>query len=120
MTLEAEIKIFIDENRQHQKLRQQFDVKESAYKKYITTLKTQLNEGIKKQYEEKEDQCQRIEDELKNKNSQLQEATKIDATIKELRDRTNYCVGLETTNMSLKSVLENSNKQNEELFQVFE
>lgn len=45
--LEAEIKRLIEENRDQQKLLQQFDQDKCAYKKYIVTLKTQLKEGKK-------------------------------------------------------------------------
>ena len=95
------------------------DKRECAYKEEVTRLKSQLEEGNKigKQYKEKEDQCQRLEDEvtsLRNKENEK------DTTINELKERTRYCEGLEAEVVSLKEYLENSNKKNEELLQVFE
>ena len=39
-----------------------------------------------------------------------------DTTTKELKERTNYCEGLEVMVISLKEDLENSNKQNNNYF----
>jgi len=78
-----------------------------------------LEEGnkIKKQYKEKEDQSQRLQDEVTSLRNKVNEK---DTTTKEIIERTNYCEGLEAMVISLKEDLKNSNKQNEELLQAFE
>lgn len=57
----------------------------------------QLEEVMRKQYKEKEDQYQRLEDELRKKRSQLEETKKTEKypTIKELKKRISYYKGLE-------------------------
>ena len=85
----------------------------------VTRLKTQLEEAnkIRKQYKEKEDQCERLQDEVTSLKNGVNEK---DTTKKEFKDRTSYCEGLEAVIVSLKEDLENSNKQNDELLQAFE
>jgi len=78
-----------------------------------------LEEGnkIKKQYKEKEDQSQRLQDEVTSLRNEVNENF---TTTKELIERTSYCEGLEVVVVSLKEDFKNSNKQNEKLLQAFE
>ena len=87
--------------------------------KEVTRLKSQLEEGnkVRKQYKEKEDQCQRLQDEVTSLRNEVNEN---DTSTKELIEITSYCEGLEAMVVSLKEDLKNSNKQNEELLQAFE
>jgi len=73
-----------------------------------------LEEGnkVRKQYKEKEDQCQRLQDEVTSLGN---EENQKDTTTKEFTERTSYCEGLEAMVVSLKEDLKNSNKQNEEI-----
>ena len=100
--IEAEVKWLIDTNRDQQDL---FDKRDCTYKEEVTRLKTQLEEGnkIRKQYKEKEDQCQRLQDEVISLRNQVNEK---DTITKELKERTSYCEGLETEVVSLKEDLE--------------
>ena len=63
MTIEVEVKSFTDKIRDQQDL---IDKRECTYKQEVTRLKTKLDEGnkIRKKYKEKEDQCQRLQDEV--------------------------------------------------------
>ena len=78
-----------------------------------------MEEGnkIKKQYKEKEDQSQRLQDEVTSLRNEVNENF---TTTKELIERTSYCEGLEVVVVSLKEDFKNSNKQNEKLLQAFE
>ena len=71
-----------------------------------------MEEGnkVRKQYKEKEDQCQRLQGEVTSLRNEVNEK---DKTTKELIERTSYCEGLEVVVVSLKEDLKNSNKQNE-------
>ena len=104
--IEAEFKKTIDIIRDQKDL---LDKKECTYKEEITRLKTQLEEGnkIKKQYKEKNNQCQRLQDEVTSLRNEVNEK---DTTTKELKERTSYCKGLEAEVVSLKEDLEKSNK----------
>jgi len=64
-----------------------------------------LEEGnkIRKQFKEKEDQCQRLQDEVTSLRNEMNEK---DKTIKELQERTSYCEGLEVVVVSLNKILE--------------
>ena len=90
MALEVEIKKLTDENTDHQKLLQLFDEKECTYKEEIIRLKNQLEEGkkieegMRNQYKEKEDQCQRLEDEVASLRNKVNEE---DTTTEELKER---------------------------------
>lgn len=48
---------------------------------------------IRKKYKEKEDHCQSLQDEVISLRNQVNEN---DTTTKELKERTNYCEGIET------------------------
>jgi len=78
-----------------------------------------LEEGnkVKKQYKEKEDQCQKLQDEVTSLRNEVSEKS---TTIKKLKDRSSYYESLEAKILSLKDYLEKSNKQNEELLQALE
>jgi len=78
-----------------------------------------LEEGnkVRKKYKEKEDQCQKLQDEVTSLRNEVNEKS---TTIKRLKDRSSYYESLEAKILSLKEDLENSNKQNEELPQVDE
>jgi len=72
---------------------------------------------ITKQYKQREDQCQRLQDEVTLLRNQVNENV---TTTKELKQRTSYYEGLDAEFISLKEDLEKSNKKNEELLQAFE
>ena len=59
--IEAEFKNLTNTIRNKKDL---IDKRECAYKEEVTRLKAQLEEGnkVRKQYKEKEDQCQRLQD----------------------------------------------------------
>ena len=78
-----------------------------------------MEEGnkVKKQYKEKEDQCQKLQDEVTSLRNEVSEKS---TTIKKLKDRSSYYESLEAKILSLKDYLEKSNKQNEELLQALE
>lgn len=131
MAQEADIKRLTNENRDQQKLLQQFDEKECAYKENIVTLIPQLKEGkkieegMRKQYKEREYECQSLEDKvasLRNKLQNLQEEkiNEEDEIIKVIIERTNYCEGLEVEIISIKFDLEKSTKRYEEILHVFQ
>ena len=63
MALEVEVKRLRDRIIDQQNI---FDKRDCTYKEEITRLKTQLQEGnkIRKTYKEKDDQCQRFQDEV--------------------------------------------------------
>ena len=101
---------FRDKIRDQQDL---LDNRECASKEEATKLKAQLEEGNK----EKEDQCQKLQDEV---TSLKNEVNKRSTTIKKLKDRSTYYESLEAKILSLKEDLEKSNKQNKELLQALE
>ena len=114
--IEAEFKSLTDTIRDKQDL---LDRRECTYKEAITRLKAQLEEGnkIRKQYKEKEDQCQKLQDEVTSLRNEVSENS---TTIKKIKDRSSYYESLEAKILSLKEELEKSNKQNEELLQALE
>lgn len=65
-----------------------------------------MEEGnkVRKQYKEKEDQCQRSQDEVKSLRNEVNEKN---ITIKRLKDRSSYYESLEAKVISLKEDLEN-------------
>lgn len=79
--IEVEVKRLTDKIRDQQYL---FDKRECTYKEGVTKLKTQLEEGnkIRKKFKEKEDQCQRFQDEVTSLGNQVNEK---DTTTKELK-----------------------------------
>ena len=109
--IEVEFKKLADTIRDWKDL---IDKRECFYKEEVTRLKSQLEEGnkVRKQYKEKEDQCQRLQDEVTSLGN---EENQKDTTTKEFTERTSYCEGLEAMVVSLKEDLKNSNKQNEEI-----
>ena len=108
--IEAEFKRLTDKIRDQKDL---LDKRECAFKEEATKLKAQLEEGNK----EKENQCQKMQDEV---TSLRNEVNKRSTTIKKLKDRSSYYESLEAKILSLKEDLEKSNKQNEELHQALE
>jgi len=98
--IEAEFKRLTDIIRDQQDL---LDKKECAFKEEAAKLKSQLEEGNK----EKEDQCQKFQDEV---TSVRNEVNKRSTTIKKLKDRCSYYENLEAKILSLKEDLEKSNK----------
>lgn len=103
--IEAELKRLTEKIRDQQDL---LDKRECASKE-VTKLKAQLEEENK---EEKEDQCQKLQDEVTSLRNEVNERS---TTIKKLRDRSSYYESLEAKILSLKEDLEESNKQNKEL-----
>jgi len=68
-----------------------------------------LEEGnkVRKQYKEKEDQCQKLQDEVTSLRNEVNEKN---TTIKKLKYRSSYYENIEAEVISLKEDLENSNK----------
>ena len=104
--IEAEFTKLIDTIRDQKDL---INKRECSYKEEVTRLKYQLEEGkkVRKQWKEKEDQCQRLQDEVTSLRNEVNEK---DTTTKELIEITSYCEGLEAMAVSLKEDLKNSNK----------
>ena len=114
--IETEVKRLVDKIKDQQDL---FNKRECAFKEEVTILKSQLEEGnkVRKQYKEKEYQCQNLQDEVTSFINEVNEKSTI---IKRLKDRSRYYESLEAKIISLKEDPENSNNQNEELPQADE
>ena len=107
--IEAEFERIRDKIKDQQDL---LDKRECAFKEEATKLKVQLEEGnkVRKQFKEKEDQCQKLQDEVTSLRNEVNEKT---TTIKRLKDRSSYYESIEAKILSLKEDLEKSNKHNE-------
>jgi len=114
--IEEEFKRLIDKIIDQQDL---LDKRECEFKEEATNLKAQLEEGnkVRKQFKEKEDQCQKLQDEVTSLRNEVNERS---TTIKKFRDRSSYYESLEAKILSLKEDLEKSNKRNKELLQALE
>jgi len=96
--IEVEFKRLMEKIRAQQDL---LDKRECASKEEATKIKVQLEEGnkVRKQFKEKEDQCQKLQDEVTSLRNEVNERS---ITIKRLRDRSSYYESLEANILSLK------------------
>ena len=111
--IEAEFKRLSDKIRDQQDL---LNKRDCAFERVATELKARLDEGSKVRKIFK-DKYQKLQNEVTSLRNEVNEKS---TTIKELRDRSNYYERLEATILSLKEELEESKKQNTDLFQAIE
>ena len=113
-SIEAEVKRLADKIRDQQDL---FSKRLCAFKEEVTTLKAELEEGHKvmKQYKEKEDKCQKVQDQVTSLGNEGNEKS---TTIERVKDISIYYEIIEAKFLSLKEDLENN--QNEEIPQADE